>query len=391
MDKSVFTPESPGRLVPIDVNEEADWSFVPNSLPTEFELESESWPLLLKAKEELARLDGVGRYLPNQDLLLRPLQQREALTSSSLEGTYASPEQLLLYGMDPREPSSEKDPVNAWREVFNYGRALTLGQQHIDEGYPLSLVLVRQLHQSLLGGVRGADRTPGEFRKVQVHIGSTRRFIPPPPLEVPRCLDEFQEHLTSESNIDPLVRCFMLHYQFEAIHPFNDGNGRVGRLLLSLMIYKWCGLHSPWLYLSPFFERYKDEYIDNLFNVSAKCRWTNWINFCLRATISQSLDSIRRIDRLVLLRQDYHDRTATLSSAVRLHPIIESLFAQPLVVVSQLARSYDVSYPTANSDVTRLVRLGILQVLPNAYPKTFYAPEVMRIAYYGPDELDAKT
>jgi len=175
----------------------------------------------------------------------------------------------------------------------------------------------------------------------------------------------------------------MLHYQFETIHPFNDGNGRVGRLLLSLMIYKWCGLHSPWLYLSPFFERYKDEYIDNLFNVSAKCRWSEWIDFCLRATVSQSIDSIRRIDKLVALRQNYHDRTVHLSGTARLHPIIESLFAQPLVVISQLARIYNITYPTASSDVQRLVKVGILQELPNSYPKTFYAPEIMKIAYHG--------
>jgi len=381
VDKSVFSTESPGYLVPIEVNDETDWSFVPHPLPAEFKLEPESWPLLLKAKEELARLDGVGRHLPNQELLLRPLQQREALTSSSLEGTYASPEQLLLYGIDPREPSSEKDPVNAWREVFNYGRALTHGQQQLDEGYPLSLALVRQLHQSLLGGVRGADRTPGEFRKTQVHIGSTRRFIPPPPLEVQRCLGELEEQFGSTPDIDPLVRCFMLHYQFETIHPFNDGNGRVGRLLLSLMIYKWCGLHSPWLYLSAFFERYKDEYINNLFNVSAKNRWSTWIDFCLRATISQSIDSIHRIDRLVVLRQDYHDRTVNLSSASRLHSIIEDLFAQPLVVVSRLARTYSVTYPTASADIHRLVKVGILKELPDTYPKTYFAPEVMNIAY----------
>ncbi|MDH5377380.1 MAG: Fic family protein, partial [Gammaproteobacteria bacterium] len=213
MDKSLFSHKSPGFLVPIKIDEKnSDWSFVPNPLPDKFNLDEETWHLLLKAKEELARLDGVGRHLPNQELLLRPLQQREALTSSSLEGTYASPEQLLLYGIDPREPSSDKDPVNSWREVFNYGRALMQGRQQIDEGYPLSLALVRQLHQSLLDGVRGSDRTPGEFRKTQVHIGSTRRFIPPPPIEVSRCLDEFEKHLAIESNIDPLVRCFLLHY-----------------------------------------------------------------------------------------------------------------------------------------------------------------------------------
>ena len=389
MDKSLFTKESPGNLVPIEVQDEADWSFVPDPLPTEYKLEMECWPLLLKAKEELARLDGVGSHLPNQELLLSPLQQREALTSSSLEGTFATPEQLLLYGIDPREPSSDKDPVNAWREVFNYGRALTDGQQQLDGGYPLSLSLIRQLHQSLLSGVRGSDQTPGEFRKTQVHIGSTRRFIPPPPLEVTRCLDEFEASLKSTSEIDTLVRCFMLHYQFETIHPFNDGNGRVGRLLLSLMIYKWCGLHRPWLYLSPFFERYKDEYIDNLFNISAKNRWADWINFCLRAAIAQAKDSMRRIDKLVALRNDYHERTVNLGVSSRLHQEIEDLFAQPVVVVAQLARHYEVSYPTASADTKKLVAAGILRELAGSYPKSFYAPEVMRIAYHESDELEA--
>jgi len=381
VDRSAFKSRSPGILVPIKVNDDSDWSFIPNALPLEFDLEPGSWPLLVSAKEELARLDGVGRHLPNQDLLLRPLQQREALTSSSLEGTFATPEQLLLYGINPREPSSDKDPVNSWREVFNYSSALTQGQSQLDEGYPLSLSLIRQLHQVLLGNVRGGDKTPGQFRKTQVHIGSTRRFVPPPPIEVPRCLDELAEGMNVESGIDTLIRCFMIHYQFETIHPFNDGNGRVGRLLLSLMIYKWCGLHSPWLYLSPFFERYKDEYIDCLFNVSAKGNWGNWVDFCLRATIEQSKDSIDRIDKLVVLRQDYHDRVVQLNASARLHPIIENLFASPIVSVSQLKRTLDVSYPTANSDVQRLVKAGILAELKGIYPKTYYASEIMKVAY----------
>jgi len=381
MDKLAFAPQAPGKLVLIGVNEETDWAFIPKSLPLTLELAPHTWSLLVRAREELARLDGVGRHLPNQDLIIRPLQQREALTSSSLEGTYATPEQLLLYGIEPREPSSDKDPVNAWKEVFNYGHALMLGQQRLDDGYPLSLTLIRQLHQELLTGVRGSDQTPGKYRKTQVHIGSTRRFIPPPPLEVPPCLDALEKYINTKSDIDPLIRCFMLHYQFETIHPFNDGNGRVGRLLLSLMIYKWCNLHGPWLYLSPFFERYRDEYIDNLFKISTKDNWINWVEFCLRATIAQSIDSVHRIDKLVALRQEFHDRTSDRPGSVRQHSIIEDLFAQPLVGVAQLARKHGVSYPTASADVTRLADIGILKKLPNAYPKVFYAPEIMQIAY----------
>lgn len=390
MDKSKFSAESPGSLEKISVqvggNWETDWAFVPAPIPSGFSLSAELWPLLVKAKEELARLDGVGRHLPNQDLLIRPLQQREALTSSSLEGTFATAEQLLLYGMDPIDPTSETDPVNAWKEVFNYGRSLNLGRDTLDEGYPISLMLIRQLHQELLTGVRGSDQTPGMFRTRQVHIGSTRRFIPAPSLKVGQCLGELEDYLNLDSDLDPLIRSFLVHYQFETIHPFNDGNGRVGRLLLSLMIYKWCGLRSPWLYLSPFFERYKDEYIDTLFKVSSENNWSDWLSLCLHATIEQSIDSVHRIDRLVEIRNNYHEKIVNLDNSGRLHPTVDALFAEPLVRIPQLAGRHDVSYPTAKGDVDKLVQAGILKELEGTYPKAFYAPEIMNIAYHSPDE-----
>jgi Fic family protein len=283
--------------------------------------------------------------------------------------------------MDPIDPTSKTDPVNAWKEVFNYGKSLNFGRNQIDDGYPISLHLIRQLHQELLTGVRGSDQTPGAFRTSQVHIGSTRRFIPPPPLKVGQCLAELQNYLTSHPDLDPLIRCFLVHYQIETIHPFNDGNGRVGRLLLSLMVYKWCNLRGPWLYLSPFFERYKDEYIDCLFKVSSENNWLQWLDICLRATIEQSVDSVNRIDRLLEIKKKYHEKTAEIDSTGRLYPIIDSLFAEPLVRIPQLASRYDVSYPTAKGDVNKLIKVGILQELSGTYPKAFYAPEIMDIAY----------
>ena len=385
MDISKFSADSPGDLDEILIqfggSEMPDWAFVPYPIPRDFEIPKTLWPMLSDAKAELSRLDGIGRHLPNQDLLIRPLQQREALTSSSLEGTYATAEQLLLYGMDPKEPESDEDPANAWREVFNYGQALTLGREHLDEGYPISLAFIRQLHNVLVSGVRGADQTPGQFRERQVHIGSTRRFVPPPPLKVPQCLNALEDYLRTELPLDPLVRSFLVHYQFEAIHPFNDGNGRVGRLMLSLMIYKWCDLKGPWLYLSPFFERYRDEYIDSLFKISAENDWMQWIELCLRATTEQALDSIGRIDRLVEKRSEYHQLTSGIDNSGRLHPIIEDLFATPIVRVSGLASKFGVSYPTAKSDVQKLVKAGILRELQGVYPKAFYAQDIWTIAY----------
>jgi Fic family protein len=183
VDKSAFTNDAPGKLWEITIQEHRDWAFIPDPLPSQWPMPATLWNQLLEAREALARLDGVGLYMPNYNLLLRPLQRREALRSSSLEGTYATPQQLLLFELDPREPKSPQDPVNAWREVMNYNTALELAIQSLEQR-PISLNLIRNMHNTLLSGVRGAQRDPGNFRSAQVHIGSDRRFVPPPAHEV---------------------------------------------------------------------------------------------------------------------------------------------------------------------------------------------------------------
>ena len=250
MDLSKFTNDCPGRLVQIDDGK--DVAFIPEPLPESWEVPQELIPTWVKAREVLGELRGTGRTLPDPALLLRPLRQREALRSSSLEGTYASPEDLLAYELNPRDPSSKEDPANAWREVSNYHRALELGQELIDAGYPYSEWLTRQLHERLLVGVRGEDTSPGEIRRMQVHVGAGHRFNPPPSEHLSSLLGGLERDMQAEVDIDPLIRSLMVHYQFETIHPFRDGNGRVGRLLLALMIYKDCDFSAPWLYLSEF-------------------------------------------------------------------------------------------------------------------------------------------
>ena len=225
MEKALFNNESMGGLKRITIQDETDWAFVPAPLPTKWQIPNDLWPILAQAREELARLDGIGRHMPNYELLLRPLQHREAIKSSSLEGTYATPEQLLLFEIDPKEPKKQYDKVNAWKEVSNYNAALRLGQKLLND-IPVSLRLLKALHKELLGGVRGQQRAPGNFRKSQVHIGSDRRFIPPPPIEAIQCINNLEEYIHKDTDIDPLIFCFMVNYQFEAIHPFLDGNGR---------------------------------------------------------------------------------------------------------------------------------------------------------------------
>jgi Fic family protein len=381
MDRYVFTKNAPGKLWEISVEEKLDWAFIPDPLPKEWNISDDIRDLLIQAREELARLDGVGRYIPNYNLLLRPLQRREALRSSSLEGTYATPQQLLLFEIEPREPKSINDPVNSWQEVWNYNNALELALRLLNER-PLSLNLIREIHQTLLSGVRGFQRDPGNFRRSQVHIGSDRRFIPPPPNEVLSCLYDLETFIHKNKKIESLILCFMVHYQFETIHPFLDGNGRVGRLLLSLMIYQQCNLSQPWLYLSAFFDKYKDEYIDLLFQVSTKGRWETWIAFCLRGTIEQSKDALKRFDELLALRRQYMDLLNQAGGNIRLNRLMDHLFESPVITISQFAEMCGVQYNTARTDIERLVSSNILVESDiQARPKIYFASSILDIAY----------
>lgn len=382
MDRALFNSNSLGILKKINIQDSYDYAFLPYPLPENWKMSENLWPFLVQAKEELARLDGVGRHMPNYELFLRPLQQREALKSSSLEGTFATPEQLLLFEIEPREPKSSKDPVNSWKEVSNYSRALRLGQNLLEK-LPISLRLIKELHNELLRGVRGENKNPGNFRKTQVHIGSDRRFIPPPPHELMNCLNDLEIHIHADHQIDPLIFSFMVHYQFETIHPFLDGNGRVGRLLLSLMIFKYCNLKSPWLYLSAFFEKYKDEYISYLFEVSTKGTWENWLTFCLRATIYQAKDAIKRCDQLLFLREEYSELIIEKGENVRLNKIIEMLFEFPVFTIPQVSRWLNVSYPTARNDIMKLIKMKLIikSSIKHGQSKFYIAPRILNIAY----------
>jgi Fic family protein len=178
--------------------------------------------------------------------------------------------------------------------------------------------------------------------------------------------------------------CYLLHYQFETIHPFRDGNGRVGRLILALTTWKWCGLSMPWLYMSPYFERYKDEYINNLFNISAKGDWSTWLEFCLSGTIAQARDAISRCDALLRLRDDWNRRIT--GGNFRLVTLIESLFSRPIMTTTIARNLTEVSQPTAQSDISKLIEAGVLSpVEATKRPVVYFAPEIMDIAYGEPE------
>ncbi len=376
MDILEFTEAKTGTLIPLQ-NGKADVShaFIPNPLPpVGWQWPNELWQPLVEARACLASLDGTGKHLPNPEILLRPLQMREAKLSSQLEGTITDPQKQALFQADPRYPTSLSDPANAYREVFNYGRAL---RTKLSGELPLSKRLIKELHSILMNGVRGYQERPGEFRTVQVQIGHPARFVPPPPQYVEALMDDFEKFLHMQHTMDPLVRTFLAHYQFEAIHPFRDGNGRIGRLLLAVTIEEWCDLASQWLYMSAFFERRKKEYMDLLLRVSTHGDWDRWLKFCLEGVISQARDTERRCDKLLKLHRDFHERLK--GGSVRLSVIVDRLFYTPVITVMNVKDTFRVTYPTARADLKKLEGLGILQQLETMPTITYYCDQIFDV------------
>jgi len=380
MDKNEFIPDKmSGELVSVPNNPpDAAFAFIPNPLPPKWDWPYDLWPLLSEARSRLASLDGTGKHLPNPEILLQPLQGREAQLSSQLEGTITDPQQQVLFQADPRYPTSKNDPNNAYREVWNYRRALRL---RLDEQnpLPLSLRLIRQLHAVLMEGVRGSDQKPGEFRTIQNQIGLPARYVPPPPQHLDKTLNEFEKYMHSSDGHDQLVRAFLAHYQFEAIHPFRDGNGRVGRLLLSWMIAEWCGLSNQWLYMSAFFEKRKKDYMDSMLSVSTQGAWDSWVRFCLEGVISQAIDTEKRCDKLLALHRDFHARLK--GGTVRLSKLVDRMFSTPVITVNQYKKLFGITYPTARSDLKKLEATGILQPLPDMAEITYYCHPIYRVTY----------
>jgi len=380
MDAKEFNASTmTGQLIPIPKGQPGvEVAFVPDALPPKWEWPGSLWTPLIEARKCLASLDGTGKHLPNPEILLHPLQQREAQLSSQLEGTITDPKQQVLFEADPRYPTSKNDPANAYREVFNYRQALRLRLDKVND-LPLSLRLVRELHGVLMNGVRGSEQTPGEFRKIQNQIGWPARYVPPPPQHLDETLDAFEKYLHATDAFDPLVKAFLTHYQFEAIHPFRDGNGRVGRLLLSLTIAEWCKLSSQWLYMSAFFEKRKREYMDLLLNVSTSGGWEPWIRFCLEGVIQQSIDAENRCDKLLKLHQDF--RKQIKGGSVRLSKQVDRLFFRPVITVTQYRELYNVSYPTARADLKRLESHGIVKELEGLEVISYYCQPIYNITY----------
>lgn len=370
---------APGRILH---HPKGYWTYIPHPLPPDIGWSVELVTALSKADRALGELSGLAAMLPNPNLLIQPLIRREAVLSSRIEGTHASIGDL--YAFEAVQLTLFEFPEDV-KEVQNYVLALQYGLDRLSS-LPVSLRLMRELHARLLQGVRGEQWTPGEFRRSQNWIGApgstiqTATFVPPPVDEMNQALGELEKFIHHQDNIPPLIRLAMVHYQFEAIHPFLDGNGRIGRLLNSLLLHDWGLLSQPVLYLSAYFEANRQAYYDYLLAVSQKGAWHDWFIYFLLAVQTQANDSIERIQRLQLLRDEYREQFQQTRSTARLLQVIDWLFTQPIFNISQVSEMLSVSYSVAQRYVTQLEKAGIVEeITGQARNRVYRADEILNV------------
>jgi Fic family protein len=377
MDPKTFQDSSAGHA--LHVARGGYWAFVPNPLPPKLQWTPDLVADLSKADRSLGELAGLGRVLPNPHILIAPFIRREAVLSSQIEGTQASLSDLYAYEAVQLSLFDQSSDV---REVHNYVRALEYGMERLST-LPLSLRLIRELHERLMEGVRGEHQTPGEFRRSQNWIGppgctlNEATFIPPPAPEINQALDVYERFLHADSPLPPLIRLALIHYQFEAIHPFLDGNGRVGRLLITLLLCAWDLLPQPLLYLSAYFEAHRQEYYDHLLAVSQRGAWEVWLRFFLRGVAEQSRDAVLRAGQLQTLRERYHERFQRMRAAARLLQVVDLLFARPILDISQVAEVLGVSHQSASRYVETLEEEGVLREITGQVRNRVYRADAV--------------
>jgi len=368
--------ESPcGELIPI---QGGYFAYVPHPLPQEVTLDSALIRLLDEASRAVGTLQGVGETLPNPDLLVQSFLRREAVLSSRIEGTRTLISDLVLYEVS----KAEQDPKGDAQEVLNYVHALGEGIRLLDT-LPISTRFLNQLHSRLLSGTRGEDRRLGQLRQIQVIIGGDSghvqdaRFIPPPPQMVPELLADWERFVNAELEMPVLVQCALMHYQFETIHPYEDGNGRIGRLLIGLMLHAAGVLTTPLLSLSGYLERNRDAYMDHLLQVSITGDWKPWIGFFLQGVADQAKDALIRSRRVRKLHDDYRARLVERGESANAFRMIDLLFQTPMTTPARATAELGITRAGSRALLDRLAQLGILRVLPRQRPRFYIAEEIL--------------
>ena len=341
-------PARAGRLV---TQPGGFYAFIPNPLPPEppIQRDDETDTLLSAADTNLGRLDGVASILPHPDLFVAMYVRYEAVLSSQIENTQSTLEDVLQFESDP-----EGDHPQDVEEVVNYVSAMNHGLQRLT-AFPLSLRLIREIHGELMRGARGGNRDPGEFRRTQNWVGpsgctlSTATFVPPPVPDMNAALSQFESFLHTEEPIPALIFCALAHAQFETIHPFLDGNGRMGRLLITFLLCQRGILSRPLLYLSHYFKQHRAEYYDRLMAVRTDGHWEQWIKFFLRGVSEVSLDATATARKILLLRETSRTRLSEGGSTSNLdHRLLDLLFENPLVTIRFVAFQLGCSFAKAS-------------------------------------------
>lgn len=365
-----------GRLEKVTTAGEAVLAFVPHPLPPTppIDMSGARQDLMGQALLACGRLDGVSTLLPDPDLFLYAYVRREAVLSSQIEGTQSSLSDLLLFELDEAPGAPFDDVV----EVSNYVTALDHGVARLREGMPVSSRLLREVHDKLLSRGRGAGKLPGEFRRTQNWIGGTRpgnaHFVPPPASAVGDCMSDLERFIHSKDPIPALVRAALAHVQFETIHPFLDGNGRVGRLMISLLLQDAGVLRQPLLYLSLYFKLHRDEYYRLLDVVRRDGDWEAWLDFFLEGVAETASGAVETAHRLLRLFQtDEKQLAAEERGAASMLRVYGVLKARPVATIQELAKRSGVTFPTASKAIKTLVVLGIVRELTGAKRNRVFA------------------
>lgn len=380
MDPQAFQDSHSGRIIQVPCK--GYWAYCPAPLPPQLEWASDLITALSNAASALGELKGLGHHLANPHLLIAPFIRREAVLSSRIEGTHASLSDLYAY--EAVQLSMFNRPTDV-KEVHNYVRALEYGLERLDT-FPLSLRLIRELHAHLMEGVRGDHQTPGKFRRSQNWIGppgcllEDATFVPPPPDQMQAALGDLEAYLHAGPALPHLVRLGLIHYQFEAIHPFLDGNGRVGRLLIVLLLCAWDLLPQPLLYLSAYFQRHRETYYERLLAVSQRGAWGDWLRFFLQGVVIQSQDAITRSRCLLDLRERYRKQFQSQRTAARLLQVIDTLFVRPVTTINYVAEALEVSHQSATRYVNTLEERGILrEITGQARNRVYQADAILEV------------
>ena len=333
------------------------YAFRPAPIPRRMPLDDRTISLMSEADRALGRLAGAGRILPNPHLLVRPYLTREALASNRIEGTQASLSDVFDVEADARDEDDQLTEVTNYIDAFEFGTEL-LGE------VPISTRFLCRIHDVLLTGVRGQDRDPGHVRRSQNWIGSadntpdTATFVPPTVDDLGAALTDLERFIHDDHDLPPLIATALAHYQFETIHPFLDGNGRLGRLLIVFLLIERDLLPSPLLYLSGFFESHRSDYYDRLQAVRERGQMQEWLQFFLTVVTTQATDAVDRAEQLVDLREDYRQRLA--GRRARFPEVIDLVFENPIVTSQRVARALDITDAGAKNLIRGLADVDIL-------------------------------